>query len=59
MEELGFNNLYQQEYEYRGMFTQTLIIIYGTGILFTCCFIVKYCRRRDSGHNRLRREYIV
>ena len=34
-------------------------VVYGVSILAIMGLIIQYCRRRDVGHNRLHREYLV
>lgn len=58
MDELNFGLESHQEVEYPRT-TTMYFIVYGVSIIAVIGMIIQYCRRRDSGKNRLRREYIV
>jgi hypothetical protein len=55
MDTFGFNS---QQVEYPRILN-IYFLVYGISIIAVMGLIVQYCRRRDIGKNRLRREYIV
>lgn len=44
---------------YKNILPNTYLIFYGVSIIVVAYLIIKSCKKRENGQNRLRREYMV